>query len=213
MNLTTEPYLAQSNRWPVSGCHILAQFDDASIVVYQAFNPDIARFAVANGHFGGGFSLTRMSWIKSNFLWMMYRSGWAQKQDQERVLAVRMRREGFDSILAKVVPSTYMPRLYATRSIWGDAMVGSTVRLQWDPDHNPAGSPLARRAIQLGLKDETLRHYAHDWIVGIEDITDFVVEQRAFMAKSQWGNLVTPREDVYCPASAFTRARLGLDEV
>jgi hypothetical protein len=211
MNLITEPYLEQKRRWPASGSHILAQFDDASVVVYQAFSPDIARFAVANGYFGGGFSLTRMSWIKPNFLWMMYRSGWAQKENQERVLAVRLLRKGFDAILAQVVPSSYSVRLYATRAEWGDAMVGSTVRLQWDPDHNPAGAPLPRRAIQLGLKNETLRLYSRDWIVEIEDITDFVVEQRAFAAKTRWDQLLTPREDVYVPASASTRARLGLD--
>ena len=44
-----------------------------------------------------------MSWIKTNFLWMMYRSGWACKPGQERVLAVRITREGFDSILAKAL--------------------------------------------------------------------------------------------------------------
>jgi hypothetical protein len=28
------------------------------------------------------------------------------------------------------------------------------VRLQWDPDHHPNGSPLKRRAIQLGLRND-----------------------------------------------------------
>ena len=40
-----------------------------------------------------------MSWIKTNFLWMMYRCGWASKKNQERVLAVRITREGFETIL------------------------------------------------------------------------------------------------------------------
>ncbi|MFT5999906.1 MAG: hypothetical protein ACI81P_002365 [Neolewinella sp.] len=34
---------------------------------------------------GPAFSYQRMSWIKPNFLWMMYRCGWAKKQDQERL--------------------------------------------------------------------------------------------------------------------------------
>ena len=51
--------------------------------------------------FGGDeFSFSRMSWIKTNFLWMMYRCGWASKKDQERVLAVTVSRAGFDEILA-----------------------------------------------------------------------------------------------------------------
>ena len=31
---------------------------------------------------------------------MMYRCGWASKRDQQRVLAVRLARRGFDTILA-----------------------------------------------------------------------------------------------------------------
>ena len=75
MNLAVEPYLQQLERWPKSGKHILAQFDETSIVVYQAYNPSIGRFAAAHGYFGESFNLTRMSWIKPNFLWMMFRSG------------------------------------------------------------------------------------------------------------------------------------------
>ena len=42
-----------------------------------------------HGYFGGDhFSLNRMSWVKPNFLWMMYRSGWGQKEGQVVVLAV-----------------------------------------------------------------------------------------------------------------------------
>ena len=35
-------------------------------------------------------------------------------------------------------------------------MAASEVRLQWDPDHDPHGRPLARRALQLGLRGEAL---------------------------------------------------------
>lgn len=75
MKLLTESYLAQLNRWHPAGRQILAHFDDESIVVYQAYRPEIGRFAAENGYFGGAFNFTRMSWIKPNFLWMMYRSG------------------------------------------------------------------------------------------------------------------------------------------
>jgi hypothetical protein len=75
MQLKMEPYLAQRRRWPESGRHILAQFDDESVVVYQAYRPQIGCFAAEHGFFGGAFELDRMSWIMPNFLWMMYRSG------------------------------------------------------------------------------------------------------------------------------------------
>ncbi|GET40082.1 hypothetical protein MiSe_48900 [Microseira wollei NIES-4236] len=85
MKLVTESYLAQIDRWPKTGRHILAQFDDESIVVYQAYRPAIGHFAASHGYFGGEFSLNRMSWIKPNFLWMMYRSGWGTTAACSRV--------------------------------------------------------------------------------------------------------------------------------
>src|SRR5579872_7043022 len=87
MNLVTEPYLVQVARWPKTGRHILAQYDAETIIVYQAFSPAMGHFAAEHGYFGGDFNLQRMSWIKPNFLWMMYRSGWATKPDQHVILA------------------------------------------------------------------------------------------------------------------------------
>lgn len=88
MGLAIESYAEQKERWPRTGQHILAQFDDETIVVYQAYKPSIGHFAAEHGYFGGDFSLGRMSWIKPNFLWMMYRSGWGTKPGQEVTLAV-----------------------------------------------------------------------------------------------------------------------------
>src|ERR1700704_2267928 len=83
MNLATEPYSEQAKRWPREGRHVLAHYDDHSIIVYQAYCPSIGRFTIEHGYFGGGFSLSRMSWIKPNFLWMMYRCGWGTKEGQK----------------------------------------------------------------------------------------------------------------------------------
>ncbi len=49
-----------------------------AILVYQAFKPEIGRYAVANQRFTGceDYSPTRMTWIKTNFLWMMFRCAW-----------------------------------------------------------------------------------------------------------------------------------------
>jgi hypothetical protein len=211
LKLITEPFLSQNARWPAEGRHILAQFDNETIIVYQSYRPETARFAAANGYFGDGFSLSRMSWIKPNFLWMTHRSGWARKEGQEHVLAVRLRRDNFDAILAQAVPSTYVPELYPSREAWSAAVANSSVRLQWDPDHGPSGAPLARRAIQLGLRGEILRQYARDWIAEIEDITDFVAAQRENASKDRWDSLITPREDVYVPDDPAIGVRLGLE--
>lgn len=197
--LKLDKYTTQNLLWPQSGEHILAQFDSDTIVVYQAFNASIADHAVKHQRFCGAFSYARMSWIKPNFLWMMYRSGWATKPEQERILAVRLRREFFDEVMRAAVVSAFNVSLYATKEAWQDAVNHSNVRLQWDPDHGPSGQALTRRAVQLGLRGETLRCYGEDEIVEIEDITHFVSEQRV-NARGNCALLVMPKEAVYLVA-------------
>jgi len=206
--LKTEPYLEQRARWPKTGRHILAHFDDESVVVYQAYRPAIAGFAVAHGRFGGEFSYTRMSWIKPNFLWMMFRSGWGTKPGQEVTLAIRVRRSFFDGLLAEAVASTNSERAFPSRDDWQRAVRRSSVRLQWDPDHGPTGGPLQRRAPQLGLRGEALMRYGHDAILEIVDLSSFVGEQRDLAGRP--AELQTPSEHVYLPADPAVRRRLGL---
>jgi Domain of unknown function (DUF4291) len=211
MRLVTEPYLTQINRLPKTGRHIVAQYDDQSIVVYQAYRPAIGKFAATNGYFGGEFQLDRMSWIKTNFLWMMYRSGWGTKTDQEVVLAIWIQRQAFDEILAAAVHSSYVPELYPSKSEWQQTLKRSQVRLQWDPEHHPSGAKLARRAIQLGLSDKFLAAYSQEWIVNIEDISEFVKQQRQNI-KCDCKELITPRETVYSVFDSEIAKKLGLSQ-
>ncbi len=205
-----QPYLDQAPHWPLAGRHILAQFDDESIYVYQAYRPSIASFAVRHQRFGGDFSFNRMSWIKPNFLWMMYRSGWAMKEGQEHVLAIRLRRPFFDELLRQVVPSSLDSRRFATHEAWQAAVASSDVRLQWDPDHDPTGKPLERRAVQLGLRDTALRKFGEQELISIEDITPFVAEQRA-NATGSFNNLNIPEERVYRPADPEAAFAVGIE--
>ena len=208
-SLQTERYVDQLAKWPAAGRHILAQFNDTSIIVYQAYRSNIGRFAAKHQYFGGDFSLQRMSWIKPNFLWMMYRSGWGTKPDQEVTLAIRLKRAAFDEILGQAVHSSFNPRFYADEIEWQNAVAGSNVRLQWDPDHGPSGSKLERRAIQLGLRGEALAKYAREWILEISDISEFVALQRTKVGAPH-AELLTPVERVYVPQDEATALRLGL---
>src|SRR5262245_32269007 len=210
MNLVTEAYLEQTKVWPANGRHILAQFDDESIVVYQAYRPAIGRFAAKQGRLGGEFSLSRMSWIKPNFLWMMFRSGWGTKEHQEVTLALRLRRTFFGSVLAAAVPPTWDAQRHPTPEEWSLAVAQSSVRLQWDPDHDPGGHKLPRRAIQLGLRGEVLEAFATRELLEVIDLSEFVAAQRMRAASAELSALVTPRERVYRPADPVVAARLGL---
>ena len=194
-------YEACASAWPASGRHILAQFDDDSIIVYQAYRPAIAEYAVAHQRFGGEFSYARMSWIKPNFLWMMYRCGWAGKEGQERVRALRLPRSFFDTLLLQAVVSAYDARRHASREDWQAAVANSDVRLQWDPDHDPAGRPLQRRALQLGLRGNALRQFG---LLSVEDITAQVLQQRRNLEEP--ARLQVPAERIYTPPAEATAA-------
>lgn len=212
--LAWRPYLAQRDGWPSSGRHILAQYDEETIVVYQAYRPEIAAWAVEHQEFGGPWSFDRMSWIKPNFLWMMYRCGWARKEGQERVLAVRITREGFETILSQAIASSHWPEVHGPdRQAWQRAGKRSPVRLQWDPDHSPTGDKLERRAIQLGLRRDTLRRYAVEWTREIVDITRDVHEQAQNARPARYEHLQTPTERVYVPADPGVHQRLRLDHI
>src|ERR1700729_2363965 len=129
MVLLTELYTEQVKIWPKTGRHILAHYDDRSVIVYQAYRPSIGRYAVQHGKFGGDFSYSRMSWVKPNFLWMMYRSGWGTKEGQEITLALRIRTPFLDPVLAAAVPSSWDRAMFPSDDDWCAALSRSSVRL------------------------------------------------------------------------------------
>ena len=195
--LSVARYVEQNARWPQEGQHILAHHDPQSVIVYQAYRPSIGRHAIDHGRFGGpDFSFNRMSWIKPNFLWMMYRCGWGTKPGQDIVLALRLHRAFFNDVLRRAVPSSYAASSCKTPEEWAAAVSESDVRLQWDPDHAPSGAKVARRALQLGLRGSALKQFASDALIEVIDMTHFVAAQRPF-ARDDSAELVTPVEEVY----------------
>jgi hypothetical protein len=141
-----------------------------------------------------------MSWIKPNFLWMMYRCQWGQAEGQEVVLAIRLRRRFFDSLLVQAAPSSFDAEAFPSREDWTAAVARSDVRLQWDPDHLPTGEKCVRRAIQLGLRGAALEAYGKREVVQIIDVSAFVAEQTVTVHEWKTGKLMTPIERVYTPA-------------
>lgn len=188
--------------------HVRAAFDAEGVFVYQAFRPEIAEEAVRLGTFGRGFNLQRMTWIKPSFGWMLYRSGYATKHRQERILRIKLTHEGFRTILGRAVPTTFDPRRFASQAEWGATLARTEVRMQWDPDRDLALRKLDRRAIQLGLSGRTVVQYAREWIVGVEDVTA-LARQLAAPPMGQERPTV-PQERVY-PVSAELASILGAD--
>ena len=197
MKLKVKEYKKQLNDWPKNGHHIMAQYDKEKIIVYQSYRPAIGDFASKNQFFGGPFKYTRMTWIKPNFLWMMYRNGWGTKEGQEVVLAMHLKRDAFDRYLSKAIYSSFQKELYSSYEKWQEDVQNSSIRLQWDPDHDPYGGKLERRAIQIGIRNEEIVRYAKEDILEIEDISEFVREQHQHVLNNDLDKLIVPEEKPY----------------
>lgn len=195
--MRTEKYTEQKRRLPQSGRQIIGCREEENIIVYQAFNPQIADYAVTNQQFGGpAYSFNRMSWIKPGFLWMMYRAGWAGKEQQERILRITLPLVHFKTILSQATFSSYQEEVYETNDNWKTALDKTEVRLQWDPDHDPFGIKEERKAIQLGMKGDILKKFCTEWVLKIEDITEFVKEAHEKVMAKNLEELLVPYEEV-----------------
>ena len=128
---------------------------------------------------------------------MMYRSGWATKKGQERILAIDMEREGFNIILAQAVLSSFDKDIYGTYEKWKLKFESSEVRCQWDPDRDIYGNPLERRTIQLGLSGNILKKYKKEWVVKITDITEEVIHMRNAIKNNNFKKEMLPVEIEY----------------
>lgn len=190
---------------------IRADFDQTSIVVYQAYSAEIGRAAVANGGFVAPFSRTRMTWIKPSFLWMMARSGWGRKPGQEMVLGVRITREGWEEALSQAVLTHADRRVYRGTDEWRAAFSGARVHVQWDPERQLRGGAMDAKSVQVGLSRHVIDRYADEWVIGIDDLTPLVrrihelKDEDAGKAKA-----LLPRERVY-PLPLELARRIGVD--
>ncbi|CAG9313612.1 unnamed protein product [Blepharisma stoltei] len=207
--LTLKSYEEQKTHdWPERGKHIISHYNENFIIVYQAYSSTIANPAALHQDFttqNPSFQPLRMTWIKPNFLWMMYRSGWATKPNQEHILAVYLRREWFESILSQAVLTNQTAKKCKS----------SNVVVQWDPDHRPNGSKTTRRAIQIGLRKEASQAYAQGIygpaILKIEDITDYVREVRNATQEGKTGIDFLMKIEKEYEVSAELRLSLGMD--
>ncbi|MBC6993483.1 DUF4291 domain-containing protein [Neolewinella lacunae] len=212
MQFTTIPYPQYLESVPQTGRHILGHQRAGQILVYQAYNHAIADFAIKNQYLGGSaYSYSRMSWIKPNFLWMMYRCGWCAKENQERVLGLWMNTADFDLILSQSVFSSFKEDVYETTELWKEELTRLPVRLQWDPDHDIFGKKQERKAIQLGIKGDLLQQFAKEMILEVIDLTAFAKEQQKNIATGHIRSVQVPEEWVYLPQSDQIKRQIGLD--
>ncbi|MFC9619383.1 DUF4291 domain-containing protein [Streptomyces sp. NPDC056930] len=176
---------------------VRAHYDARTIVVYQAYSPTVADPSLRAKRFVPPFSFNRMTWIKPSFLWLMHRSNWAQKSGQERILAVRITRAGWEEALARAVLTTADPT----------AVARAPVHVQWDPERSLRGAALNHYSIQVGVGRGLIRTFAEDWVVGLTDVTP---QARRIAALKQSGRTaqaqrLLPPERIYPMPPAVAR--------
>lgn len=153
---------------------IRADYDAETIVMYQAYAAAIAEPALAAQRFVAPFSFGRMTWIKPSFLWLMHRSNWGRKVGQERVLAVRIRRSGWEQALSLAVLTSPEATVFRSPDEWTKAFAGAKVHIQWDTERDIRGAALPHYSIQIGIGRDLIRDFAEKWVVAIEDRTALV---------------------------------------
>lgn len=150
---------------------IRAVYDDTTITVYQAYNSAIANAAVENQSLDASplFRPTRMTWIKPSWCWMLYRAGYSYKDaNQSNILAIKIRREYFESMLMDSVVTADEPTKRGQDQI----------RVQWDPERNHRiGVPdFSIRSIQIGIPAKPSADLVRNGIAEIKDVTDMARE-------------------------------------
>lgn len=191
---------------------VRADFDRDTLTVYQAYSPAIAEAAVAEGRFVAPFSFRRMTWIKPSFLWLMHRSNWAQKSGQEHVLAVRLRRAGWEKALALAVLTSFDPALFRSPEEWAEQFAAARVHLQWDPERSLRGASLPYSSIQVGLSRHVINEFVEEWVVGIEDYTPRVRKMYNLLqsGRADAAKRLLPPEKIY-PLRTELGRRLLID--
>src|SRR5687767_4627221 len=157
---------------------IRADYDRSTIVVYQAYNDAIADAALKAQRFVSPFSLGRMTWIKPSLLWLMERSGWGTKSNQERTLAVRIRRVGWDRALSLGVLTSFDRTVHRSAHDWRKQFEQAVVHVQWDPERSIHGKKLEHRSIQVGLSRTIVEQYVSHWTQSFQDLTPLVAKLR-----------------------------------
>lgn len=188
---------------------VFASYNKKYIRIYQAYNPVIASETVKLQHFGDNFSTDRMTWIKPSFLWLMYRSNWGTKKNQECILAIDVHRGFFDRMLEKAILTSPDSRIFDGNE-WEKRFKNTDVYCQWDSDRSLDGNPLNRSAIQIGIKGDALRDFLDNGIYKIEDLTPTVRKWNDRRKKRQLSITELPSEKLYPVNDKKIRNRLAM---
>lgn len=191
---------------------IRANYDRDTLIVYQAYNKQIALPALANQKFVAPFSFNRMTWIKPSYLWLMERSQWGLKSNQEYILAIRIKRSFWDKALSFGILTHPEKSIYANGQQWEKLFNDAQVHIQWDPERSLRGAKLTQSSIQVGISRFLIEEYNNEAIVSIEDMTALTRKIYSLRQQGKTTNAkrLLPNERLY-PVDKQVGKSIGID--
>jgi len=178
---------------------IRALYDRDTITVYQAYNQQIAQLAVQQQKFVSPFSFHRMTWIKPSFLWLMERSHWATKSNQNHILAIRIKRDFWEYLLKQSIHTDPILSAHKNGELWFESFENAKVHIQWDHERNLKGTKLEQRSIQIGISRFLIQAFNNTAIHSIQDITPLVNKMAQFrrLGKYKHAEKLLPKQRIY----------------
>lgn len=145
----------------------LIQTPEGKIALFHAFSPEYIQKDQLSEE---KLNMDRMTWMKTSLLWTLYRSDWATKERQERIVEVQVQPTYIEELVAKAV-KTKDPQAN-----------NSKVLYQKDPDRAILGKIWnkgqdnywlkARRTMQIGIRGSELERYINEIVpTNLTDIT------------------------------------------
>jgi len=183
---------------------IKATYDDTTVTVYQTCSDKNADEALKKTR----FSVSRFEdivWLKTSFLWTMYKSSWTKATNQERVLAIKLNRSKFEFALANASLEKLTPELRRQTS--------KVCRLRFDTDRDLGLNSIpGSRTYQICLNEETIVKYSKEWIVEMNDVTELSKSIETLVRNGQLdeAKVLIPTEMLYQFKSHSDRTRFNL---
>ncbi len=177
----------------------------------QAYNKNIAVPAIKNNKFEKPFSFNRMTWLKPSFLWLMERSAWGNKPNQNYILGIKIKRECWEKALSLGVLTHPDKDIYFNGQEWEKQFKDAKVHIQWDPERTLRGGKLQERTIQVGISRFLITEYNDKWICEIVDFTPLVFKINALRKAGKYreAKRLLPIEKVY-PISMEIGRKIGI---
>lgn len=115
----------------------------------------------------------------------MHRSQWGQKKGQERILAIRISRAGWEKALSLGVLTHPEQTVFPSPDVWRKEFESAPIHIQWDTERSLRGKPLNQFSIHVGISRKLIKEYVDEWILEFQDLTRTTERIRKLILKGE----------------------------